>query len=334
MPDSKYAVAGVSQLTGIVLNIFLRMEKYDLLNMQLQGLEVRAMLAWRPSSSASDPASHFQEWAKLIPIVRTIQFNYLKELEQILRKSEQESPPLLNLTRSVELNTQSDDATRKNIFTITETEIEMLKEEGQPRAQKVHFSASPEQSVGSYMPQTKRPRSQQLQQPSTSSVQAGRQRFMTAPATAMPTSSLEPALTTSTLDSLVRQTAVTPAMAPIHAQMYHTPQPAQFEQFPPQSLESSPLMTLSEDNLGRSLESADFDLYAEVAREMEGLMARDHLPGGNAVDASDPSQVLSTMDASKTSAGSAFSCSWIADEPTDAPRGIDPSALNNPWMRQ
>lgn len=45
-PDSKYAVAGVSQQIGIVLNIFLRMEKYDLLNMQLQGVEVRPDHVW------------------------------------------------------------------------------------------------------------------------------------------------------------------------------------------------------------------------------------------------------------------------------------------------
>ncbi len=62
--ESKCVVAGVAQYLGFILHIFLKTGELDALNRLLQSIE---------------------GWAKLIPIVRTMQHNYLKQLEQILR---------------------------------------------------------------------------------------------------------------------------------------------------------------------------------------------------------------------------------------------------------
>lgn len=163
-PDSKYAVAGVSQLIGIVLNIFLRMEKYDLLNMQLQGLE---------------------EWAKLIPIVRTIQFNYLKELEQILRRTDASasasastngggsgngSPVAGSTADSGSQSSTSNGSCHPNgnasaIFTITENEIEMLKENDAQQHQQQQLRHHHHHHQPPPPPQSQSSTSSQFQQP-------------------------------------------------------------------------------------------------------------------------------------------------------------------------
>jgi len=258
-PDSKYSVAGVSQLIGIVLNIFLRTEKYDLLNMQLQGIE---------------------EWAKLVPIVRTIQFNYLKELELILRKS---SKQIVNFGANQPAVPKDYTTTESGMMVPNKNETSPRMSSPALYSQQAHYQHplhQQPQPQPHHQPQHQQQYHPQQPQRQPSWCYTSRENQQRTEIE-MPNDRRWQGMQAASDPRRLPTATSNAKMAPMHPEGF-CQQTSPLQHQKPTSKETVTVCGSEAERtnelLGQPLESADFDLYAEVAREM-GSSDMEMIPG-------------------------------------------------------